>query len=175
MLVLSLTVGVTTCSDPPPPPTPSPPAYHPSLLAGCYGLVWGGPTYLAEAWPEGWEEEFVVPERFLLAPIVDLESGLRHGIHLILPDARSVVERPLRVDARPTPDADSLLMALGRRTGLTFRLALEGDTLPGVAALWDVAGNYDPARFLRYVMAVRVDCRTGEPAGLVPRGAGHRR
>lgn len=166
-LALALALG-TACADAPPPPRPSAPAYRPDLLAGCYGLRWGGPTYGAEPWPQGWEDDFVLPERFLVAPIADLDAGIAHDVRLLLLEPRPTAERPLRVDARLTLDADSLLMALGRRTGLTFRLALEGDTLPGVAALWDRDGDYDPARYLRYVMAVRVDCASGEPVALRP-------
>ncbi len=168
-ILRTLLVGVLmlACADASPPPPLSRPSTWPSLLAGCYAVRWGGPTYGSDAWPEGWAETFLDIERFAVAPVRDLDDGLGHEPQLLVLRPR-VDPLRFRVDARLTADADSLLFAVGRSTGLTFRVALEGDTLPGVAALWDAAGAYDPARYLRYVMAVRVDCATGDPVALEP-------
>ncbi len=166
-LVVALALALAgACTDVPSPPAPAPPTARPSLLAGCYRLVWGGATYGSEAWPEGWESTFPAPERFAMAPIVDLD-GLDHEPRILLSEHDTTRQAP-RIDARLTEDADSLLFAVGRSTGVIFRIALEGDTLPGVAALWDGAGEYDPARYLRSVMSVRVDCATAEPVALKP-------
>lgn len=145
------------------------PVVRPDLLAGCYVIEYGGPTYRSAAWPEDWRSRFIAPQRFAVAPLLP-----RPGSHtprvIVIPLSWEGPTRP-RVIAHLTSDADSLLIGSGvHGDGVAFRLALQGDTLPGVAALSGGREALEPAHNIRRVMAVRVDCRTGEPLGLLRSG-----
>jgi hypothetical protein len=138
---------------------------RPDLLAGCYALRWGGPAYRSSAWPEDWRSRFIAPDRFAVSP---LRPGLgRHTPRVIVIPLAWDGPTPPRVIAHVTADADSILIGAGvHGDGVAFRLALQGDTLPGVAALSGGQEGLQPARTVRHVMAVRVHCRTGAPLSL---------
>lgn len=138
------------------------PTARPDLLAGCYALRYGGPTYTSVPWPDDWRTRFIAPERFAVGPLFP-----RPGHHtprvIVIPLAWNGPTRP-RVISHITADADSILIGSGvNGDGVAFRLALHGDTLPGVAALSGGREDMEPARTVRRVMAIRVHCRTGEP------------
>lgn len=144
-------------------------AVRPDLLAGCYVMEYGGPTYRSAAWPEDWRSRFIAPQRFAVAPLLP-----RPGRHtprvIVIPLSWDGPTRP-RIIAHLTSDADSLLIGSGvHGDGVAFRLALQGDTLPGVAALSGGREALNPAHNISHVMAVRVGCRTGEPLGLLRSG-----
>jgi hypothetical protein len=145
------------------------PAVRPDLLAGCYAMEYGGPTYRSADWPEDWRSRFIAPQRFAVAPLLP-RSGSHTSRVLVIPLSWDGPTRP-RVIAHLTSDADSLLIGSGvHGDGVAFRLALQGDTLPGVAALSGGREALEPAHNIRRVMAVRVDCRTGQPVSLLRRG-----
>lgn len=143
----------------------SAPASRPDLLAGCYALRYGGPTYRSVPWPDDWHTRFIAPDRFAIGPL--LPPPGRHTLRaIVIPLSWEGPTRP-RIIARITTDADSILIGSGvRGDGIAFRLALHGDTLPGVAALSGGSDRLKPAETIRRVMAVRVHCRTGDPLAL---------
>ncbi|HKJ92244.1 MAG TPA: hypothetical protein VJ957_03700 [Longimicrobiales bacterium] len=161
---LAALVTLADCKRPPPVLPRIQAAARPDMLAGCYELRYGGPTYRSTSWPDDWRSRFIAPERFAVAPLPP-RPGRTRSRAIVIPLTWDGAEKP-RINARLTSDADSILFASGvHSAGVVFRLALHGDTLPGVAAL---AGHDDltPARTVRRVMAVRVHCRSGEPLSL---------
>ncbi|MEJ2215778.1 MAG: hypothetical protein P8099_04095 [Gemmatimonadota bacterium] len=163
--LVAAVVAATGCQGPPPVVLRTAPASRPDLLAGCYALRYGGPTYRSVSWPDDWRTRFIAPDRFAIGPL--LPPPGHHTLRVVvIPLSWEGPRRP-RIIAHVTADADSILIGSGvHGDGVTFRLALEGDTLPGVAALSGGSDGLKPVETVRRVMAVRVHCRTGEPLAL---------
>lgn len=165
LVSLAVLAAVAACQQPPPVVSRIQPPYRPDLLAGCYAMRYGGPAYRSSAWPQDWQTRFAAPQRFAVGPLAP-----RPGRHtprvIVIPLSWSGPARP-RVIAHVTTDADSMLIGSGLDgDGVAFRLALQGDTLPGVAALSGGKEAFEPVHTVRHVMAVRVHCSTGEPLSL---------
>ncbi len=162
-------VAAAACQPHPPTVPRILPVSRPDLLAGCYAFEYGGPTYRSDPWPEDWSPRFVAPQRFAVAPLAPRPGRVSLRV-VVIPLAWDGPTRP-RVIAHVTADADSLLIGSGvHGDGVAFRLALHGDTLPGVAALSGGREALEPARTVRRVMAVRVHCDSGAPLSLARSG-----
>lgn len=163
--LVAAAVAVTACQGPPPVVQRTVPPSRPDLLAGCYALQYGGPTYRSVPWPDDWRTRFIAPDHFAIGPLRP-PPGHHTPRVVVIPLSWEGPTRP-RIIARVTADADSILIGSGvHGDGVAFRLSLEGDTLAGVAALSGRSDDLKPAETVRRVMAVRIHCRTGKPLAL---------